>query len=77
MGPTAIATRGATWDVLATHKEPGQVRVWIGKAGHRLAVSYGAEFHEYPLCCDIEAFREYAMCVRHAIECNGKLDLEH
>lgn len=74
MGPSAITTRGVTWNVLATHKEPGQVRVWIGKAGKRLAVSYGAEFHTFALSDYFSAFREYAMCVRHAIECNGKLD---
>ncbi|GEM_PF-4468015 len=68
-----INTRGRTWEVLAEHHEEYQHSTSIMKCGKTLAVSYGAEFRTFAMHEDIAAFREYAMCVRHAIECAGKV----
>lgn len=72
---STIALKGRTWDILAEHSEPYQHVVRVLKCGSTLATSYGHEFTTFKLHEDIAAFREFAMCVRHAVECNGKLDL--
>ncbi len=71
---TTMQTRGRNWDVLAQHHEEHQFPVYFMRSGKTLAVMYGAEFHTWGLTDDIPAIREYGYCVRHAMECNGKLD---
>lgn len=69
-----IQTHGRNWDVLSEHREEGQYPVYLMRCKSTLAVQYGAEFHTYPMYEDLAAVREFGYCIRHALECNGRLD---
>ena len=58
--------------VLANHQDLGVAAITWVRRGNLHSVTYG--YSVKVTGCDMEACHEFGECVRHSLECAGKLD---